>query len=157
MSIQNPSKGSIVFKLIIVLLIGVLIYVLYEPYVIFEQEIYYKAESRLRMENIRVAQLKFISDPKGVGKYNNSLDSLILYIKAGLESGTLKKEEFKPLTSGTFVPESLARTPKSWVPYMLATVDTAVIKKYVLECPDGYGTIGSLTEEEKLNKADWEN
>jgi hypothetical protein len=35
-------------------------------------------------------------------------------------------------------------------------VDTTVIKKYVVEDPDGYGSIGSLTDDSRVNKASWE-
>lgn len=153
MSTTNPPKGSVILRIIIVILIGVLIYVLYEPYQIYQQENYYKAESRLRMENLRTAELQYIS---AFGKYSGSSDSLALWVKERLADGTLRAEIFKPLSDGTFVPESLARAPKSWKPYMITTVDTTVIKKYLMECPDGYGVIGSLTDEEKLNKASWE-
>jgi hypothetical protein len=127
--------------------------VLYEPYQIREQEEAFKKESRLRMMNIRVAQLQYISE-KGV--YCTSLDTLVAFIKMKLDSGLLNPIIFKPLSHGSFSLDSLFRTPKSQRPYVLQTVETTVIKKYLLEDPDGYGSIGSLTDDARVNKASWE-
>lgn len=153
MSIYHQPKGSIVLKAIIVILIGVLIYVLYEPFKIREQENAYKKESRARMINIRLAQLQYISE---YGIYASSMDTLIAFVNKNLESGVSSKENFKPLTFSEFVAESLLHSPKSLSPYRLTSIDTTIIKKYLLECPDGYGQIGSLTDESRINKADWE-
>ena len=37
--------------------------------------------------------------------------------------------------------------------YKLAVDDSSTVKKYLLEDPDGYGSIGSLTDDQKVNKA----
>ena len=153
MSIYHEAKGSPVLKAIIVVLLGILLYVLYEPYQIREREESYKKESRLRMTNIRTAQLQYISE-KGV--YANNLDTLVAFIKAKLAAGAIDRSIFKPLSHGEFSPDSLFRTPKSQRPYSLQTVEQTVIKKYLLEDPDGYGSIGSLTDDTRVNKASWE-
>ena len=153
MSIYHEAKGSPVLKAVIVLLLAALVYVLYEPYKIREQEELYKKESRLRMINIRTAQLTFISES---GRYCSTLDSLVMYIKAKLDSATIDASIFKPLTHGSFEPDSLLHSPKSLRPYSLQSVETTVIKKYLLEDPDGYGSIGSLTDDMRVNKASWE-
>jgi Tfp pilus assembly protein PilE len=152
MSISRESKGSIVLKIIIVLLMAVLVYVIYEPYQIQAQEEAYRMESRLRMLNIRAAQLQYIGQN---GRYSSSLDSLITFIQTLPDS--TRAEAFVPLTTGTFVPESLQRAPKSDRAYVLLAVDTSAIKKYLLEDPDGYGSIGSLTDDSRVNKASWED
>ncbi|MBM4168884.1 MAG: hypothetical protein FJ215_06975 [Ignavibacteria bacterium] len=153
MSIYQKPKGSILHKIIIVALIGVLIYVLYEPFEIREREDALRRESRARMTNIRAGQLQFINK---FGKYAPSVDSLIAFIKEEVAAGTVTTETFKPLALGPFVPESLAHSPKSFRPYVMTSVDTTIIKKYILECPDGYGSIGSLTDDSRINKASWE-
>jgi hypothetical protein len=103
------------------------------------------------MINIRQAQLLYISEHL---KYSNNLDSLVAFIKTRPDS--ILSSHFKPLAMGAFVPESLLLCPKSSRPYRLETVDTTVIKKYLLEDPDGYGSIGSLTDDTRVNKASWE-
>ncbi len=153
MSIYHEAKGSPVLKAVIVLLFAALVYVLYEPYQIREQEGNYKKESRLRMMNIRAAQLNFISEN---GRYCSTLDSLVMFIKTKLDSGRIDASIFKPLTHGSFELDSLLHSPKSHRPYSLQSVETTVIKKYLLEDPDGYGSIGSLTDDTRVNKASWE-
>ncbi|HAL56037.1 MAG TPA: hypothetical protein DCP63_06085 [Bacteroidetes bacterium] len=155
MSVYQQAKGSIVLKTIIVLLVGVLIWVLYEPYQVREREEYCKKESRIRLQNIRTAQLRYIENH---GRYADSIATLVDFIKQSLASDTTwSASMFKPLLSGAFVPESLLNSPKSWKPYAITAVDTTAIKKYLVEDPDGYGSIGSLTDDSKINKASWED
>lgn len=153
MSVYQESKGSPILRVVIVVLFGVLIYVLYEPYVIREQEETYKKESRVRMINIRAGQLMFISEK---GRYASDLDALIAFVRARSDSGVVPPGTFKPLHTSEFVPESLRLAPKSGKPYLFVSVDTSVIKKYLLEDPDGYGSVGSLTDDSRVNKASWE-
>jgi len=152
MSITREAKGSIILKIIIVLLMAVLVYVIYEPYQIQAQEESYRSESRLRMVNIRAAQLQFIGQH---GRYVSTLDSLVMFINTLPDS--IRSSAFLPLSGGTFTAELLLTSPKSNRPYVLVSVDTSAIKKYVLEDPDGYGSIGSLTDDARVNKASWED
>lgn len=152
MSLTREAKGSVILKVIIVLLTAVLVYVIYEPYQIQAQEESFRAESRLRMVNIRAAQLQYIGN---YGRYVSTLDSLVEFIETLPD--TTRAAIFLPLTTGTFTPRSLVTSPKSNRPYTFVAVDTSAIKKYVLECPDGYGTIGSLTDDSRVNKASWED
>jgi hypothetical protein len=153
MSVYHQAKGSLVLRAIIVVLFGILVWVLYEPYKIREQEEMYKRESRLRMQNIRTAQLKYIEFR---GTYARSITDLVEFVKAGLASDSLNVGMFRPLTSGSFVPESLLYSPKTWKLWELSVVDTTAIKKWYVEDPNGYGSIGSLTDDSKVNKASWE-
>lgn len=153
MSVYSQAKGSPILKAVIAVLFGVLIYVLYEPYQIREQEERNKKESRARLVNIRAAQLMYITEH---GKYAPSIDSLVIYVKSKIAAGTIPPDTFRPLTFSAFDPDSLLRTPGSQRPYYLTSVDTTVIKKYVVEDPDGYGAIGSLTDDSRVNKASWE-
>lgn len=154
MSVYHEAKGSVLNKIIIAILLAALVYVIYEPYKIREQEEFYKRESRLRMLNIRAAQLQFINR---FFRYNTSLDSLVQFIKDSLVAKGSIEGIFLPLSNGAFVPESLLHSPKTFRPYVLAVNDTSRIKKYLLECPDGYGSIGSVTDDSRVNKASWED
>lgn len=153
MSIYQEAHGSIVLKIIIALLIGILIYVIYEPYHIRQQEDIFKRESRTRMINIRTAQLAYI---ERFNRYTGSLDTLVQFINDSLLTVPSDRVVFKPLVSGPFVPESLKYAPRSHRPYVLTSIDTTRIMKYLLEDPDGFGTVGSLTDNSKINKASWE-
>ncbi|GJQ19777.1 MAG: hypothetical protein HBSIN02_01320 [Bacteroidia bacterium] len=151
MSVYQEAKGSPILKGIIVLLSLALLYVLYEPYKIREEEERFRAESRARMINLRQAQLLHIGYR---GRYNTSVDSLVQFIYTLHD--TIRTSYFRPLVMSPFVPESLLHTPKSWKPYALQVVDTTAIMKYLLEDPDGYGSVGSLTDDARVNKASWE-
>lgn len=151
MSVYQDAKGSPILKGVIVVLFGILLYVLYEPYQVREEEEAYRRESRARMMNIRQAQLLFIG---AHGKYATSLDSLIAFIRTVPD--TTAQKHFFPLVNSAFVPESLLHTPKSWRRYYMMAVDTTVIKKYLVDDPDGYGSVGSLTDDSRVNKASWE-
>lgn len=152
MSISREAQGSNILKIVIVILAAVLVYVIYEPYQIQAQEESYRSESRLRMLNIRAAQLQHIGQ---YGRYASTLDSLVTFIQTLPDS--VRTTSFVALSGGTFTPQSLLVAPKSGQPYMLASVDTTAIKKYLLEDPDGYGSIGSLTDDSRVNKASWED
>lgn len=152
MSVYHEAKGSVLYKVIIALLFALLVYVIYEPYKIREAEEFYKRESRARMLNIRAAELQYINR---FFRYNTSLDSLVTFIRDSLIAKGADKGVFVPLSNGLFVPESLLHSPKSFLPYKLAVNDTSRIKKYLLECPDGYGSIGSVTDDSRVNKASW--
>lgn len=152
MSLIREAKGSIVLKIIIVILTAVLVYVIYEPFQIQAEEESFRTESRLRMINIRAAQLQFIGQ---YGRYASTLDSVVAFI--GSLPDSTRAAAFTVPRGGTFTPQSLLTAPKSNRPYTLVTVDTSAIKKYFLEDPDGYGSIGSLTDDTRVNKASWED
>ncbi|MEX2116038.1 MAG: hypothetical protein WEB37_04070 [Bacteroidota bacterium] len=151
MSLYHEAKGSPILKGVIVVLFGILLYVLYEPYQIRNAEESFKRESRARMLNLRQGQLLHIGTHS---RYATHLDSLVEFIRSRPDS--VLASYFQPLTLSGFVPDSLLHTPKTWRPYQLITVDTTVIKKYLVDDPDGYGSIGSLTDDQRVNKPSWE-
>ena len=153
MDTKQRTRGSWVLRAIIIILVGVLVYVIYEPYQMMTAEEMYKKESRLRMMNLRTAELYFLSKSN---YYTESIDSLVQYIKTDSLLVANRDSTFKPLTSGQFSPDSLLYTPKNHRPYKLKADNATAIKKYLLECPDGYGSIGSLTDESRINKGSWE-
>jgi len=170
--------------LVIAILAVILIKVaILDPKDAVEQEKFWKTESRLRMNNIKAAQ---ILHQKKFGNYIDNLDKLISFVKEdkfvdsvvnAFDSLTMRPANpFKPLSHGEFTPESLKLSPKSFQPYILQidtsiSVDTTINRrgvvvkvdtvrvlgtKYFLEDPDGYGTVGDLFNDAKKNTSSWE-
>lgn len=148
-----------------------------------DAEKYYKREARLRMNNLKEAEILY---NKKFKVFTNDVNKLIDFVKndkfvdsvmSAFDSTTMKPANpFKPLSNGTFIPDSLYRTPKSQKPFIVQidtsiTQDTVVNQhgkllridtkkvigtKYYIEDPDGYGTIGSLTNDALKNTSSWE-
>jgi hypothetical protein len=170
----------LVIAILTVLLIKVAII---DPHEYVETEKYFKTESRLRMTNLKEAQMLW---EKKYNKYSGNIDTLIEFIKFDpfvdsvvntFDSLIMKPANpFKPLLSGEFVPDSLKWTPKSHSEYVLqidtaTVVDTVINRRgkitridttitygtrYYLEDVDGYGSIGSLETDALKNTASWE-
>jgi hypothetical protein len=169
---------------VIVILVVVLIKVaIIDPKEIVESEKYNRTESRLRMSNLKEAEILY---ERKYGRFTSDLDSLINFIKndplvdsvmTAFDSLTRKPANpFTPLSHGEFSPDSLYRTPKSNREYIVQidtsiSIDTvvnrqgrvlridstvAIGKLYYIEDPDGYGTIGSLDNEALKNTSSWE-
>ena len=170
--------------LVIAILAVILIKVaILDPKDAVEQEKFWKTESRLRMNNIKAAQILF---QKKFGNYTDDLDKLIRFVKEdkyvdsvmnAFDSLTMKPANpFKTLAHSQFTPESLKLSPKSFQPYILQidtsiSVDTTINRKgvvvnvdtvrvlgtkYYLEDPDGYGTVGDLFNDALKNTSSWE-
>lgn len=170
--------------LVIAILTVILIKVaIIDPKAEMDAEIYYRNEARLRMTNLKQAEILYEKKYKA---YTNDLDKLINFIKTdkfvdsvvnAFDSTTMKPANpFKPLSNGQFTPDSLFRTPKSQKPFIIQ-IDTSVTKdtvvnprgkilrvetkkvigtRYYIEDPDGYGTIGSIDNDALKNTASWE-
>jgi hypothetical protein len=183
-SSSDPWYIHIVLYGIITILVIVLVKIaILDPSEYVEQEKYNRAESRLRMTNIKEAEILW---RKKFGNFTGNLENLISFIKNdefvdsvvnAFDSLSRKPANpFKPLSNGQFVPDSLLRSPKSFSFYILKVdtstqLDTVVNRKggivridtttvigsrYFLEDPDGYGTIGSLENDALKNTASWE-
>ena len=170
--------------LVIAILTVILIKVaIIDPKNAVEQERFFRTESRLRMNNIKSAQILY---QKKFGNYTDDLNKLISFIKEdkyvdsvvnAFDSLTMRPANpFKPLTDGEFTPDSLKLSPKSFQPYVLQidtsiSVDTTINRrgvvvkidttrilgtKYYLEDPDGYGTVGDLFNDALKNTSSWE-
>lgn len=170
----------VVIAILSVLLIKIAII---DPKNAVEQDRYWRTESRLRMNNIKAAEILWQSK---FGNYTDNLDELITFIKSdsyvdsvmnAFDSLTMKPANpFKPLLSGEFVPDSLIYSPKSFQEYVLQidtsiTVDTTINRRgvvvkidttivlgsrYFLEDLDGYGTVGDLNSDALKNTSSWE-
>ena len=154
-----------------------------EPTRVVKAEKYFTKESRLRMDNLRQAEILW---EDRFNKYTDNLDSLIWFIsndslvqrlKTEVDSLTGRsKNPFKPLSTGEFIPDSLYTAPKSHQPYIvkvdtsvsvdtvinrrgrIVSIDTTIVigTRYVIKDPDGYGKIGDLYSDALKNTASWE-
>jgi septal ring-binding cell division protein DamX len=170
--------------LVIAILSVILIKVaIIDPKDAVEQERFFRTESRLRMNNIKAAEILF---QKKFGNYSDNLNKLISFIKEdkyvdsvvnAFDSLTMRPANpFKTLSNGEFTAESLKLSPKSFQSYVLQidtsiSVDTTINRrgvvvkidttrilgtKYYLEDPDGYGTVGDLFNDALKNTSSWE-
>ncbi len=173
-----------ILYVIIAFLVYLLIHVaIVEPTAVVEAEKYYKTESRLRMDNLRQAEILW---QKKFGQYTDNLNDLLNFINTDTTVAKLKTEvdtltgktrnPFKDLSAGFFSSDSLLKTPKSHSFYIIKTdttvsldsiinrrgrlikVDTLTLigSLYSIECPDGYGSIGDVTSQALKNTASWE-
>lgn len=184
MTKSDPWYMHAILYTVIVLLVALLVKVaIIDPKEEVASEKFNKTESRLRMKNLKEAQILW---EKKFGKFTSSLDSLVNFIKndpmvqkvrTGFDSLSKRPTDpFKNLSHGEFTPDSLFRTPKSWQFFVMQIdtseqVDTVVNqqgkvlrvekytvigKRYMIEDPDGYGTVGSLMDDALKNTASWE-
>ena len=170
----------VVIAILVVVLVKVAIL---DPKDIVESEKFYKNESRLRMSNIKQAEILWEQQHKA---FTDNLDTLINFVKYdpnvqevinGFDTVIQRSSNpFVPLSHGEFAADSLFKTPKSWANYVLQIdtsvnidtvtnrygrikrIDTTIVlgKRYFLKDPDGYGTIGSLTDDALKNTSSWE-
>lgn len=184
MTKSDPWYIHAILYTVVVILAALLIKVaIIDPKEEVAQDKYYKTESRLRMSNLKEAQILW---EKKYGHFSGDLDSLIIFIKndpmvqqvrAGFDSLTNRPSDpFHKLSGGEFAPDSLLRTPKSWQFYTLkidtseqadtivnrqgkvlrVEKSTVIGKRYLIDDPDGYGSIGSVDDDAKKNTSSWE-
>jgi hypothetical protein len=180
----DPWYVHAVLYIVIAVLAVILIKVaIIDPKDVVEKDRFFRTESRLRMNNIKEAEILW---QKKFGTFTDNVNKLITFIKEdkfvdsivnAYDSLTMKPANpFKPLSDGKFTPESLRLSPKSFQPYILqidtsVSVDTTINRKgvvvkidtrrvlgtrYYLEDPDGYGTVGDLNNDAKKNTSSWE-
>jgi hypothetical protein len=180
----DPLYLHIILYVIIAILTIILIKVaIIDPKEVVAVEKFNRKESRLRMDNIKEAQILW---QKKNGNFTENLSDLIVFIKDdpfvdsvvnAFDSLTMKSANpFNALSHGEFTPESLMYSPRSHSMYILQIdtsisidttvnrrgkvirVDTTVVlgTRYYLEDPDGYGTIGDIYNDALKNTASWE-
>lgn len=181
---SEPWYIHLILYVVMAVLVVVLIKVAYiDPNEVIEQEKYYKSESRLRMSNLRSAERLWNTK---FGKFTDNIDSLVAFLKTdasiqkaidGVDSVTGRSTNpFVFLTDGGLAWDSLYRSPKSGVKYLLE-VDTASVadtiidrrgkilkvdtkttigQRYYIKCPDGFGSIGDVRNDALKNTASWE-
>ncbi len=181
---KDPWYIHTIFYIIIVVLVFVLVEVaIIQPQRIVEREDYYRTESRLRMDNLKEAEILY---QKKYGRFCGNLDTLIAFIKNdpyvdsvinAFDSLSMRSANpFTPLTKGEFIPDSLYLSPKTFQRFILQidttkSLDTVVTRGgkflrvdtsihigtlYKIEDPAGYGSIGDLQNSALKNTPSWE-
>ena len=181
---SEPMYIHLILYAVIAVLVVILIKVAFiDPNEVIQQEKYFKAESRLRMANLREAERLWQVKHK---RFTDNLDSLIMFLKndpsvqkaiTGTDTITGKPTNpFDTLSNGTLAWDSLYHSPKSLTRYIIQ-VDTSEVadtiidrrgkilkidkqrtigQRYFIKCPDGYGTIGDVSNDALKNTASWE-
>ena len=170
--------------LVIIILALVLIKVaIIDPKSEVELQQYYTKEAHLRMDNLKQGEILWNAK---FGKFTGNLDSLVNFIQTSpyVDSvihgfDTLSNRPTNPfvtLSSGSFIPESLYYSPRTHQRFLLSvdtttTADTVINRTgkitridssttmgnlYMIEDPDGHGTIGSTSDEALKNTASWQ-
>lgn len=151
---SEPWYIHLILYVVIAVLVFILVQVaIIQPADVVQKEEYYQKESRLRMKNIKEAEILW---NKKYNRFTNDIDSLINFIKndpsvaqtiRGVDSMTRKKTNpFAMLVSvqptgdtlsyfTDVMPDSLKRAPKSFRPYILQ-IDTSVTSDTIVN-PSG--------------------
>lgn len=171
----------VVIAILALLLIKVAIL---DPKQVVAEEKYKQKESRLRMTNLKEAEILYFNK---YGRFTDNLDSLINFVKndpyvdsvvnAYDSLARRPANPFKPLAStNNFMPDSLYFSPNSQRRYLveidtttnvdtvvnragkLLRVDTTIVigSRYYIEDPQGYGTVGSIESDALKNTTSWE-
>lgn len=153
MAVHKKARGSVLLKIIIVILLAVLIYTLWEPFEVIRTEDRQRTESRLRMTNLRNAQMFYFRQYQ---TYQRDVDSLITWIQS--DSLVVAKSDslFRPLRLGEFVADSLRYSPRSHRRYVIEVDDSSATHRYYIECPDGFGYVSSIDDLSQLHRPSWE-
>ncbi len=124
---------AILYAVITILVIILIKVAILDPQEIVAVEKYNKSESRLRMDNLKEAEILW---EKKFGNFTDDLEGLVQFIKQdpfvdsvvnAFDSLTMKPANpFNPLTHGEFMPDSLMRTPRSGSFYILQ-IDTSFL------------------------------
>lgn len=181
---SDPWYLHLILYVVIAALTVILVKVaILDPKEIVAERKYYQTETRLRMKNLREAQRLY---ERVNEHFTDNLDTLIHFIKTsefvdsirtGYDSIAKRPTDtFLKLSHGEFVPESLYYTPRSHQKFVmqvdtltnidsvvnqfgkLRRIDTTIIigENYVIEDPDGHGTIGDLYNAALKHAASWE-
>ena len=180
----DPWYVHAILYVVIAILAVILIKVaIIDPKEIVSVEKYNKTESRLRMDNLKEAEILW---EQKFGNFTDDLEGLVQFIEQdpfvdsvvnAFDSLTMRPADpFNPLTHGEFTIDSLMRTPRSGLLYVLQidtsiSYDTTINRRgnitkidttttlgtrYYIEDPDGYGSVGSLVSDALKNTASWE-
>lgn len=151
---QKSEKGSIILKALIVVLVVVLYFIISTPWQAKVAADKLKLDSRVKMSQIRSGELVYVA---AKGEYSSSIAELISFIKRDPYLSTKIDSVFNVKDGSNFNLETLNISPVTGTEYKYQVDNASAVKKYLLECPGGSGSIGSMDDEEKVNKSSWEN
>jgi hypothetical protein len=152
-----------------------------DPKRLNDQEENFKKESRLRMYNLRSAQKEYFDKNQ---RFCGDLDELLGFIQSRKidqsklqDTGSTNSEfNYRLLSDGKFVTDSLKFSPKVYLPYLITLDTTKVIdsvfaedgefirvdtsftlgNRFKITDPSGYGSIGNLFFDALKYSVSWE-
>ncbi len=152
MSEANKDKGNIFLKILIAVLLIVLYYIITAPWTEKLKIDSLKMQSRVKMTKIRSGELAFIASNN---RYSTSLRELVDWLKTD-PFVSARKDSIFDLKGARLNLDSLMYSPVNGEVYKYQASDSSTVKKYILECPGGAGSIGSISDDDKVNKSSWE-
>lgn len=179
--IYSDHKHYFNIGFIVILAVMLLKVVYLDPKEFSEKEEHFKAESRLRMYNLRSAQKAYFDKNE---RFCGNIDELIGFMKSLGTDSTLpsgidslgSEFTFRSLSNGKFVIDSLKFSPKVYLPYSFALDSARVIdsvfaengdfirvdttftpgNRFKITDPSGYGSVGNLFFDALKYSASWE-
>lgn len=151
---KQTKSSLIIIQAGLAIVILVLAYFLYDaitsPWAAIKQEQAVTAQTRGRMDNVRVA-LRYFDETNG--KFPSSLDSLALFVRMDSILAAKPDSIFGP----GFRPDSFLYSPRSKRMFEYVLNDTSRVKIYLLKDPDSEDHIGSDQPDiTQLHAASWE-
>jgi hypothetical protein len=146
---SDPWYFHAAMYVIIVVLIALLIKVaVIDPKAIVAEEKYYRKESRLRMDNLKEAQILYYNKNN---RFTDNLDSLIDFVKNDPYVDSVVKaydsmsrrpaNPFDNLSHGEFTPDSLFHSPKTFQRYVIRIDTTTSVDTIVNRAGKFFGLI----------------
>jgi hypothetical protein len=152
--ISRPKpRGSVILKIIIVFLIALLVYTIWEPFDIIRTDEEHRAESRTRMAILRNTQILYFTQNR---TYQRDIDSLITWLTTDSLAVARQDSLIRDVTAQPVNPEDLKYSPRSHEKYTILVDDTSSTHRYRIECPDSYGFVSDLDDVSQLHRASWE-
>lgn len=151
----QKTKGSLLaIQAGLAVVILVLTYFLYDaitaPWAAIEQEQELTAETRRRMDDVRVA-LRFFEETNG--RFPGSVDSLAVFVS----THPVLRANPDSVFGSTFRPDSFLYSARSARMFQYVLNDTSRVKIYLLRDPDSEDHIGSDQPDiTQLHAASWE-
>jgi type II secretory pathway pseudopilin PulG len=151
----SSSQGlQTVLQVVLAIAILALSYFLYvsitEPYDAVERQKEVTAETRHRMDQVRVAMIQY---QRVNGRYVTALDSLVSWVRS---DSTMMSKPDSVFGMG-FMIDSLAYSPRTGRMFILAVNDTSRTHTYLISDPDSRDHIGTVSGDvTDLNAASWE-
>lgn len=150
----NKGKGSIILKVLIAVLAVILYFIITTPWDAKLEADKKIVESRKKMSYIRAGEIAYISQH---GVYSNTVEEMINFIKNDPLLSTQIDSVFN-LKKGVEIDlNTLNVCPITNTPYIYQVDNTSAVRKYYLKCPGSDNSIGSMTDDDKVNKSSWEN
>jgi len=151
---SNSQGLKIGIQILLGLVIVALAYWLYvsitAPWDAVEQQREVTRQTRLRMDKVRAALIRY---ERQQDRYPYALDSLLIWVK----TDSLTSANLDSLFGADFDPDSMLFSPRTGNRFLYSVNDTGRVAIYLLKDPDTDDQIGSeIPDVTQLNAASWE-